>query len=321
MKYPVRSLAGALLPLAILAALLWMPAAAAGGARSGLSVCAGVIVPSLFPFLLVSAMLRAQGIPEALARISGPLLKVFGLPPAAAAPFLLGLCGGYPVGANAVAELVRAGDLTPEEGARLLPVCNNTGPGFIVGVAGSAVFGSVRAGLLLYLCHILAALTLALLSGRKRPPHSSSPAKAPAPAGLGAFPSCVSNAARTTLDICGYVVFFSMLTAIFTALGVFSALAGALARSLHTELRLVNAMLTGLLELGGGVAALRGVSVSPAGLAVAAFLLGFGGLSVHAQTLYAVSGTKIGCARHFAGRILHGLLSAVYVLLLTHLQI
>ena len=51
MKCRGRSFAGALLPLAILAALLRMPAAAAAGARSGLSVCAGVIVPSLFPFL------------------------------------------------------------------------------------------------------------------------------------------------------------------------------------------------------------------------------------------------------------------------------
>lgn len=320
MKDRVRSFAMRLLPLALLAALLWMPSAASDGARSGLSVCAGVIIPSLFPFLLISALLRAQGVPEALARIAGPLLRVFGLPPAVAAPFLLGLCGGYPVGASAVAELVRAGALTPEEGARALPVCNNTGPGFIVGVAGSAVFGSVRAGLLLYLCHTLAALTLALLSGRRRPPAKAVRAKAPARAGLGAFPLCVSDAVRTTLDVCGYVVFFSMLSSIFTALGLFSSLAGALALRAHTELRLAGALLTGLLELGSGVAALRGAAPSPAALAVAAFLLGFGGLSVHAQTLCVVSGTKIGCARHFAGRILHGLLSAVFAILM-HPQI
>ena len=68
------------------------------------------------------------------------------LPPEAAAPFLLGLCGGYPAGAEAVAGLVRDGTLRPEEGARLLPVCNNTGPGFIVGVAGAAVFGFYGGG-------------------------------------------------------------------------------------------------------------------------------------------------------------------------------
>ena len=318
LKQRILSRAGLLPPLALLALLLWMPAEAAAGARSGMSVCAGVIIPSLFPFLVLSALLRAQGLPDALARFAAPALARLGLPPSAAAPFVLGLCGGYPVGADAVAALVRGGTLTLEEGERLLPVCNNTGPGFIVGVVGSAVFGSVRVGVLLYICHVLAAVMLALLARKCALPPGNH-AHTPPPQGLPAFPECVSGAVSSTLNICGCVVFFSVLTALARAGGAFSALAAALSRVLGTELRFSAALLTGLLELGSGAAALRGMPADPPSLALAAFLLGFGGLSVHAQTLYAVSGTKIRCARHFAGRTVHGLLSAAFVVLFSAL--
>lgn len=321
MKNRIAFHASLLPPLALLAALIVLPAAAAEGARSGLSVCAGVIVPSLFPFLVLSSLLSALGLPAALARLAGPPLARLGLPPEAAAPFLLGLCGGYPVGADAVARLVRAGTLSPEEGSRLLPVCNNTGPGFIVGVAGSAVFGSARVGALLYFCHVLAACTLALRPGGSARPLRAAPGAPPAPAGADVFSACVAGAASITLNLCGYVVFFSVLGALLRGAGIVSALAGALSARLGAELRWSSALLSGLLELGGGVAALRGMPASPANLALAAFLLGFGGLSVHAQTLAAVSGTKIRCARHFAGRIVHGALSAAYILLAAALRL
>ncbi len=321
MKKQVRLFAPLLPPLALLAALLVYPSAAAEGARSGLSVCAGVVVPSLFPFLVLSALLSAQGLPAALARLLGPPLARLGLPPEAAAPFLLGLCGGYPVGADAVARLVREGTISPEEGARLLPVCNNTGPGFIIGTAGGAVFGSVRVGALLYLSHVLAACTLALRPGARAKARPIPRGALPAPVRADVFPSCIAAAASVTLNLCGYVVFFSVLGALLRGAGVFSALAGAVSVRFGAEMRWSAALLAGLLELGGGVAAMRGMPAHPANLALTAFLLGFGGLSVHAQTLAAVSGTNIRCARHFAGRILHGFLSAGYILLFSALRL
>ena len=314
MRNRLRSTAALLPPLALLALLLLMPAEASRGARSGLSVCAGVIVPSLFPFLLLSSMLSALALPEALASLAEPLFRRLGLPAIAAAPFLLGLCGGYPVGAAAVAELVSSGAIAPEDGSRMLPYCNHTGPGFIMGVAGAAVFGSMRVGLLLYLSHVLAALTLALLTGRRAGPAALRPALPDRPLAE-VFPACIRSAAEAVLLICAYVVFFSMLTAILQSVGLFSVLAAILSVRFGAELRFCTALLSGWMELGSGIAALRGAAASPANLALAAFLLGFGGLSVHAQTLTAVSGTNIKCARHFAGRILHGFLSAAYILL------
>lgn len=308
------------LVLAAFVLLVAMPAEAAAGARRGLDVCAGVIVPSLLPFMIFSRLLTALGVPQALAALSRPLLGRLGISPYAAAPLFLGFTGGYPVGAASLGTLVRDGMLTRSEGERILPWCNNTGPAFIVGAVGSGVFGSGRLGLALYLCHILAALTLALCSAR-RTHHAVPPPVAAAPprSFVQAFPDSVRDAAAATVGICAFVVFFSVLAALLRALGLLGGLALGLSRCTGAEPQFSLALCTGLLELGSGIGAMAGLPVTPENLALAAFLLGFGGLSVHCQTLSVLADTNIKCARHFVGRILHGALSALYVWLLFRL--
>ena len=51
-----------LLPVAAaFALLLALPEAAAEGARAGLMLCAGVVAPSLLPFLILSGLAAALG--------------------------------------------------------------------------------------------------------------------------------------------------------------------------------------------------------------------------------------------------------------------
>ena len=76
------------------------------------------------------------------------------------------------------------------------------------------------------------------------------------------------------------------------------------------------AALAGVLELGAGVSALRGAPPTPGNLALCSFLIGFGSLSVHCQTLAAASRAGLKTARHFAGRLLHGCLAALAAFLL-----
>ncbi len=302
-----------LLGLLSLALLTLSPETAAGAVRRGLGTCAEVIIPSLLPFFFASNLLSALGLPQLLAAKCGGAFHRLGLPVEACTPLLLGLCGGYPIGAATLAESVRRGELSPEEASRLLAGVNNTGPAFIIGAAGSAVFGSSALGGLLYISHALAAMAVLALS---LPKHSSFSAK------TGAFssdfdfplilPDCVKKSITSVINICGFVVFFSIITAFSEHFGAFTFLAGEMSAHLGAELHFCQSLLRGLLELGSGIASLNGLSPSPANLALASFILGFGSLSVHCQTLAVVSGTEIKCARHFAGRIFHGALSALF---------
>ena len=148
---------------------------AAQGVRDGISLCLASVIPALFPFFVAAQLLTSLGAAEVLGRAAGPLFRrLFGIDGAGAAAFLLGLIGGYPVGAKAAGSLVRQGFLSPEDGARLLTFCNNAGPAFILGIVGNGVFHSSRAGVWLYLLHAASATAVGLLlcrtGGATKPP-------------------------------------------------------------------------------------------------------------------------------------------------------
>lgn len=198
--------------LAIL--LLRQAETAAQAVRDGIQLCLTSVIPALFPFFAVSSLLVALGAAEAAGRaLARPFGRLFRCGGAGCAALLLGLVGGYPVGARTAAELVRRGELSPAEGARLLTFCNNAGPAFAIGVAGVSVFGSARTGAWLYLLHCAAALLTGLLFCRRPLPVTAMP-KRPVPprAGLtGQFLRAVEGAVSAMARVCGFVVFFLVL--------------------------------------------------------------------------------------------------------------
>ena len=93
--------------LALFAAFLLCPAACADGVREGLALAGREALPALFPFFVASGLLVRSGLAERLGRAAArPLARLYGLPPEAAPAVILGLTGGYPVGAATVAELL-----------------------------------------------------------------------------------------------------------------------------------------------------------------------------------------------------------------------
>mgnify|MGYP000949439194 FL=1 len=123
--------------LAVMAGLLAASETAAQAVREGLALCGGSVIPALFPFLVVSRLFVATGSAAALGRLLAPLTRrVLGVSGPGGTAVLLGLLGGYPVGAQTAGELVRTGAVSRQEGQRLLLFCNNCGPAFALGVAG-----------------------------------------------------------------------------------------------------------------------------------------------------------------------------------------
>ena len=207
--------------LCCFSALLLLPEVSAQAARDAMLLCAQTLIPSLFPFFVLSSLLIACGASELLSALLSPLMRpLFGLSGTGAAALALGLCGGYPVGARTAAELVENGALSQEEGERLLAFCNNAGPGFLLGVCGAGVFSSSRAGAALYLIHVAAALCAGLLTCRALPPvpHGTYPHKSAKAQHLStAFPAAVQNALTGCLNVSAFVVFFTVLARLLLA--------------------------------------------------------------------------------------------------------
>ena len=292
--------------------LLFCPAASAGGARAGLLLCSGIIVPSLFPFAVLSNIFVELGLPQKLGKICSPITKrLFGVSGAGSAAFFLGIAGGYPLGAISISEMYSKGALRKSEAERLLSFCDNSGPAFIVSVAGSAVFGSVKIGLFLYGVHVLAALLTGIILKTKQRASRTSALSVPAVTFSTAFTDSVKRATGTMVTVCGFVVFFSVLVGVLDAFGTLSSLTGQISAHFGTELHFSRSLLTGLLELGTGTSSMLGLRANAINLALCSFVIGWGGISVHAQAAAVIKEGGLSTARHTFGKLLHGGLSAL----------
>ena len=281
--------------------LLWEAEALREAAREGLALCAGSVIPALFPFLAASSLLLKLGFEDALAGPLAPLMGLYRLPGEAAGALVLGLAGGYPVGARTAAELCAQGALTRDEAERLLTFCNNANPAFLLSGLGLGVLGSVRAGLWLWLIHVLSALVTGLDLARK-PGRQGSGRSLPrkAPAAEESFPEllvgAVQGALGAILGICAFVELFYVL--------------GLPLRRLPAPW---GAGLAGAVELFSASAALPGGRL---GFVLAAGLAGFGGLSVLCQTAAVLAPQGLSPAPYLRGKLLQGALSAALAAIL-----
>lgn len=174
--------------LFLLCLLLTAPARYAEACIQGMALWAKAVLPALFPFLILTGLLTKLGVAQKLADRLSPLTEKIGLPGNAAYCLLVSLLSGYPVGSRTVADLYKGGAITREQAKRMSVLCSTSGPMFLVGSVGGAMFGSAAAGAVLLAAHLLAVIGVYLalyFANRRKKGNIHAGQKAPAPhAGL-----------------------------------------------------------------------------------------------------------------------------------------
>jgi len=266
---------------------------ALNAAQKALTVCVSSVIPSLFPFMVLSGLIVRRRLLAPLERFL-PVGKLFRLPSAAAGPFLLGALCGFPIGAKSSAELYRQGILTKEEAERTCAVSNNTGPAFTVCIAGGFFWKSYTFGRYLYFMQILSAITVGALLGipykkNKKPTESPESLEE---SSIRSFADSVTSAASAILPLAGYVVFFSVVSALIKEL-------------LPSVLPTV--FLCTILEFTSGI----GEAAQMGGLwgrFLTGFALGFSGLSVFVQSYSFTAELGLSLRKTFLTKWLQGIL-------------
>ena len=314
--------------LLMLSALVMHTEQSVSAAREGVSLCINVILPSLFPFFVVSTLAVELGLIERagklIERFMYPLFHVNG---SCAGAFLLGIIGGYPVGARTAISLYRKGQCSRDEAERMLSFCNNSGPAFILGVVGAGIFASNWAGLWLYAAHIIASVMVGLLFRsyhfHGKTARQSAPVLTAGPDFPSAFIDSVKSSFSSTLNICGFVIIFTVLIRMLYLTGTIRWIASfvsVLPPRFGFSRELIESLIAGLIEMTSGVWSLRDVAASMSDkMCMAAFILGWAGISVHCQVLSFIGGTGLNTRTYFYGKLLHGFLSSVLIFLFSRL--
>lgn len=306
------------------AALMVFPQEGVAAAKDGLLLCYNVIIPSLFPFFVLSSLVVELGLAgylgRVLERVMRPLFHVSG---ACASALALGFVGGYPVGAKTAISLYRSGACTKTEAERLLSFCNNSGPAFILGVVGTGVFASSRAGVLLCCAHAFSSVCIGILFRFYKADPKRGRARAAAPQFQAkrlsaALTGSITGSFLSTLNICAFVTFFTVVIRMLFRSGILGMLAGVLGTVLAPlgfTVTWAQSLLTGMIELTSGVWTLAGGGALAGRMSMAAFMLGWAGVSVHCQVLSFLGDSGLSPRTYLVGKLLHGGLSAALIAL------
>ena len=237
-------------PLAVCAAgmllLILDSRQACDSAREALDLCFRTIIPSLFPFFLLSAFMTGLG--------GGNL-------------YFSGFLGGYPVGAQTLALWVKSGKLDQSAANRYLSWCSQAGPSFIFGIAASQ-FPHMVYGWALWGIQILSALTVKYFlcpSIRSMPEKDRS--------GSPNLSSSMNTALQAMASVCGWVILFRVILG-FLDRWFFFLLP-------DTE----KILISGLLELTNGCLMLQRIDDLRLRFLLCLLFLNFGGFCVVLQTL------------------------------------
>ncbi len=286
-----------------LALMLRRADVAANCMRESLSLCARAVVPSLFPFMVLSELLVASGAGEWLtAPLARPLGKILGLSRAGCCAVVLGLLCGFPVGARCAILSYERGSMERTECERVLACSSIPSSAFLISTVGTTLWHDAKFGVFLY----VSAISSALLCGiflyvlQKRRKKGSQQTLSPSPAKIcfkvGMFPSAVRNATMSTLLICAYVVFFSTLT------GTVELVLGRFAANEAT-----HAILAFFLELSGGVSAAAGLANRRLAAILTGAAVGWSGLSIHCQMLSLCDGHNLSTRPYLAAKLVQAI--------------
>lgn len=282
------------------ALLLFRPDISSLCIQEGLNICAKSILPSLFPYFILTNLWCSLGYDNWLDRKIAPLIEhIFHLPSVAASPLLLGSIGGFPLGGQCALHLYEGGRLSRSDTEQLLFFCSNAGPAFIFGVVGNRLFQSVWIGGVLWLIHLSTAMLLGVIfRPQKRTnfpqflPENSSQQNLSA-----VFTGAVADAGKSVARVCLFVLLFGIITGYIKIL---------------VPQRLSNtpffSIFLGTLELAGGINLLVDFPQNTAFVA-AAGLLAWNGACVHFQVLSVLGNKPISLRKYYWGKLLHVCLS------------
>ena len=268
------------------------------GAAEGLDICIKVIIPSLFPFFIVSTYLNSAVLGLRIPGLDS-LGRILHIPSGGESLLFLGLIGGYPVGAQLIADTYRQGSLDKETSQILLGYCNNAGPAFIFGIAG-ALFSSRWGPICLWAVHLVSAVLTGLLLPRPKRTTLS-----------------LENTAGTSLvtalrksificaSVCAWVITFKIILA-YLSRWIFCTC---------EESTVI--FISGILELSNGCIKLARIPSEAHRFLLCAVFLAFGGLCVTLQTMSAVG--SLGLGLYLPGKLIQTSISLAAALFLSFL--
>ena len=231
--------------------------------RRGIRISVFTVIPSIFPFLVLSDYLATQLVRgNKLTFIS----RLYSIPKGSEGALLCGIICGFPCGVKYAKELYDGKAITKSELERLAGLVNTPSLAFVVSAVGMGMLNSLTDGFILFFSVAISVL----LVSRLYPSKGNDFKKAAHNARQNfILAKSVKNAGLASLTISSYIIFFS---------GVI----GIMQEILYNPF--VFALTAAIFEIGNATAIITSLGFPKyLSFMLYGFALGFSGLSVHFQ--------------------------------------
>ena len=278
----------------------------------GFALWAECVLPSLFPFMVITLILIKAGFAEKAALPLKKITGIFKLPPAAAVCFIMSIFSGYPAGSKAVTEFYESGCFTKGDCKKLAALCSTSGPLFIIGTVGVKMFGNQSAGWKILIAHTVSVLAVGLIisligkRGERREYRR-------APADNNVLYNSFYGAVISVAVAGGFIAFFCVAAQVIADFNILLPLEKLLC--LFCDEASASAVCRGLIEMTSGCRYLSETG-SPFTVPFAGFLITFGGFSILMQQLAYLLKAKVNPLYFIAVKFIQGVICFFILLLI-----
>lgn len=303
----------------LMVAMLFNTTLCMASVLNGLSVWLNSVVPALFPFLFLTKLFTNLNMVELVAKkFEKPTKKLFNVSGIGSYVFLMSLLSGYPVGSKLVSELFLSGKITKIEAERMCSFCSTSGPIFVVGTVGSAMFLDATLGMVILISHILGTfLNGFLFRFYKKNDNQkifSSHQKQKNVDGI--LANTMYDSIISILMIGGFITIFFVVLDLLFQFHVLSFLSSAISGVLNffgIDENVSTAITSGLFEVTRGCKELSIFASNKILTAVIACgLVSFGGLSIHLQSLAFLQKCKIKIGLYFLMKTTQSIFAMIF---------
>lgn len=281
--------------------------------RTALERCLFIVVPSLYIFMILSCMLVSSG---ACGLLGMPFRKlsenVLHIPSELFGIFIISLVGGYPTGSKLLYSMADNNHISYEDAEKLSHICFCSGPAFICGVVGNALYGNVRIGIIVFVCILLGNIFSAIVTAPFRNVRNQT-CKADLKVRFNAeiLTNSVSSSAKSIIDICGMTLAFSAFTLIISQIGITEKIVAVISEITGLNGEISQSVIMSVFEISN-IATLPTENYSL--LPLICGLLSFGGICVLLQ-VSAISGGRLKVFPFLTVRFFSALVSCLVCLM------
>ena len=272
----------------------------------GINIWINYLIPSLFPFFVISDILINYNITSYIpTHLKSLFKKIFNITDNMLTILLLSIISGFPSCGRNIKAMYEEKNITEEEANHLLVFAHYSNPVFIL--VTIPIILKINTSIIILLSHYISTFIIALIIKKRFKHKENIKIHNWNKLNFGnVLVESINKSVDSILSICGIIVTFYLLSTIIVDI---------LNINIYEE-----SLIRGLLEITSGIESLKLVNTNTIYKSViTTCFLSFGGLSIHLQTKSYLINTKINYLYFLVGRIYQTIISGIICFILCKL--